>query len=73
MREVGPLCGRPSWPRSLTWSWLNGANPPDFPEMVGRRLKSLGFRTESIGSRGNGLWLLCEIRTTIHKLAREDP
>ena len=41
------------------------------PETVGRRLKSLGFRTEPIGSGGNGLWLLGEIRTTIHKLARE--
>jgi hypothetical protein len=41
------------------------------PETVGHRLKSLGLRTESIGSRGNGLWLLCEVRAKIHKLARE--
>jgi hypothetical protein len=41
------------------------------PETVGRRLKSLGFRTEPIGSGGNGLWLLREVRATIHKLASE--
>lgn len=41
------------------------------PETVGHRLKSLGFRTEPIGSRGNGLWLLGEIRATIHEVARE--
>lgn len=41
------------------------------PEIVGRRLKSLGFRTEPIGSMGNGLWLLGEIRARIHSLAHE--
>jgi len=41
------------------------------PETVGRRLKSLGFRTEPIGSAGNGLWLLGPVRATAHKLARE--
>lgn len=39
------------------------------PETVGRRLKSLGFRTEPIGSGGNGLWLLGEVRARIHKTA----
>jgi len=41
------------------------------PETVGRRLKSIGFRTEPIGSGGNGLWLLGEVRATIHKVARD--
>jgi len=41
------------------------------PETVGRRLKSIGFRTEPIGSGGNGLWLLGQVRATIHRLARE--
>lgn len=40
-------------------------------ETVGRRLKSLGFPTEPIGSRGNGLWLLGEVRARIHKSALE--
>ena len=33
-------------------------------------MKSLGFRTKSIGSGGKGLYLLDEIRTRIHTLAR---
>jgi hypothetical protein len=37
---------------------------------VGWKLKSLGFRTEAIGSGGKGLYLLDEIRTRIHTLAR---
>lgn len=41
------------------------------PETVGRRLKSLGLRTEPIGTRGNGLWLLSTTRRTIHNLAGE--
>lgn len=41
------------------------------PETVGRRLKSIGFRTEPIGSGGNGLWLLGQVRASIHRLARE--
>jgi hypothetical protein len=41
------------------------------PETVGRRLKSLGFHTEPIGSGGNGLWLLGGVRVTIHKAALE--
>lgn len=48
------------------------------PEMVGHRLKSLGFRTEPIGSGGKGLWLLGDVCGAIHKLApeygvRQDP
>jgi len=41
------------------------------PESVGWKLKSLGLRTEPIGSTGNGLWLLTETRTKIHDLALE--
>jgi hypothetical protein len=41
------------------------------PETVGWKLKALGFRTKSIGSGGKGLYLLDEIRTRIHKLARD--
>ena len=41
------------------------------PETVGRRLKSIGFRTEPIGSGGNGLRLLSQVRATIHRLAHE--
>ena len=48
-----------------------GENLRTSPETVGHRLKSLGFRTEPIGSGGNGLWLLSDIRATIHKVARE--
>lgn len=48
-----------------------GENLQVSPETVGRRLKSLGFRTEPIGSGGNGLWLLGGVRATIHKAALE--
>lgn len=41
------------------------------PETVGWKLRYLRFRTESIGSGGNGLWLLDDIRRRIHSLAGE--
>jgi hypothetical protein len=41
------------------------------PEVVGHRLRSLGFRTEPIGSSGKGLWLLGDVCGAIHKLAPE--
>jgi hypothetical protein len=39
------------------------------PESIGWRLKSLKFRTEPIGSGGNGLWLLDGARAKIHRVA----
>ena len=39
------------------------------PEQVGWRLRSLGFRVESIGKRGHGLYLLDDTRRRIHELA----
>jgi hypothetical protein len=48
-----------------------GEIPRVSPETVGRRLKSLRFRTEPVGSSGNGLWLLGEVCAMIHKLAVE--
>ncbi len=48
-----------------------GEIPRVSPETVGRRLKSLRFRTEPVGSSGKGLWLLGEVCATIHKLAVE--
>jgi len=41
------------------------------PETVGHRLKSLGFRTEPIGSGGKGLWLLSDVCAAIHRIAHE--
>jgi len=42
------------------------------PETVGWKLRcQLGFRTESIGSGGKGLWLLDDVRRRIHRLAEE--
>jgi len=41
------------------------------PETVGWKLRYLRFRTERIGSRGNGLWLLDDVRRRIHSLAGE--
>jgi hypothetical protein len=41
------------------------------PETVGRRLKSLGFRTEPIGSGGKGLLLMGDVCVAIHSLAHE--
>ena len=41
------------------------------PESVGWKLRSLGLRTEPIGSGGNGLWLSQEMHAKIHRLAFE--
>jgi hypothetical protein len=41
------------------------------PETVGWKLKTLGFRSEPIGSSGKGLHLLDQVRAQIHRLARE--
>ena len=41
------------------------------PETVGWKLRSLRFRTESVGNGGKGLWMLSDVRGRIHRLALE--
>jgi len=41
------------------------------PETVGWKLRYFRLRTEPIGSGGNGLWLLDDVRRRIHNLAGE--
>jgi hypothetical protein len=70
MSVIGQL-SFPSEAAELANGILAGRKDPTRvkPEQVGWRLRSLGFRVESIGNRGHGLYLLDETRRRIHRLA----